>query len=340
MSRYAEAHNRANLAGPGDARPTALQIIRDENLINALPNKTFLITGVSSGIGIETLRALHATGAHCYGTVRNLSAGTAVVAEILASNPNAGKIDLIEMDLSDFSSVRRGAASLLAQCGGKLNLLVANAGVMACPAGKTVNGYETQFGTNHLGHFLLFQLLKNALLNSATEEYPSCVVSVTSWGHRMGPVRFHDYNFEKEDYNEWAAYGQSKTANVWFANALDRKYGSRNLHATSVHPGGIHTGLIKHIDKAYVESLLEQPELKRYYKSVEQGAASQVYAAVSREWRDKGGKYLSDCVVQPPFGTQGVDERHDDGYAVWAYDEEGEERLWRESLGMVGVKEE
>ncbi|KAF2656239.1 short-chain dehydrogenase [Lophiostoma macrostomum CBS 122681] len=339
MSRYAEAHKRDKIAGPGDARPTALQIIHDENLINALSDKTFLITGVSSGIGIETLRALQATGAHCYGTVRNLRAGQSVVSSILTSNPSGGKIDLIEMDLSDLTSVRRGASSFLSQSGGNLNLIVANAGVMACRKGKTVDGFETQFGTNHLGHFLLFQLLKDVLLSSASPAYPSRVVSVTSWGHRMGSVRFHDYHFENEEYNEWTAYGQSKTANLWFANALERKFGGRDLHATSVHPGGITTGLVKHIDKAYFDSLMEQPELQRYYKSVEQGAASQVFAAVGKEWMGKGGRYLSDCVVQPPFGTQGVDERHDDGYAAWAYDEEGEERLWRESLEMVGVEE-
>src|SRR4051812_21377591 len=177
MSRYASAHDRANLNGPGDARPTALQIVRDEGLISKLQDKVFLVTGVSSGIGIETLRALHATGAHVYGTVRSLSKGQAVVDEILASNPNGGKIDLIEIELASFASIRKGAADFLAKSGGKLNVLINNAGIMAVPEGRTEDGFEMQFGTNHLGHFLLFQLVKDALLATATPESPSRVVS-------------------------------------------------------------------------------------------------------------------------------------------------------------------
>lgn len=119
---------------------------------------------------------------------------------------------------------------------------------MATPQGKTKDGFETQFGTNHVAHFLLFQLLKPTLLASATPEFPSRVVSVTSFGHRAGPVRFDDYNFEKGEYNPFAAYGQSKTANIWFANEIERRYGSKNLHATSNHPGGIKSGLQVHVD--------------------------------------------------------------------------------------------
>jgi NAD(P)-dependent dehydrogenase (short-subunit alcohol dehydrogenase family) len=146
-----ESYRRPNLAGPGDARPTALQIIEDEGLTGALTSKVFLITGVSSGIGIETLRALHATGAHIIGTVRNLEKGHKVVDEILTER-KGGKITLVHMDLDSFASVRAGAAEILSLSEGRLNVLIANAGIMAVPFALTTDGYESQFATNHLGH--------------------------------------------------------------------------------------------------------------------------------------------------------------------------------------------
>lgn len=357
MSRYAESHKRENLAGAGDARPTALQIVEDEGLIGKLNDKVILITGVSSGIGVETLRALHATGAHVFGTVRNLQKGQAVVDKILGERrEGGGSIDLIEMELASFVSVRKAATEFLARSGGKLNVLIANAGIMAVPFSLSPDGFEMQFATNHLGHFLLFQLLKDALLNSATIQFPSRYVSVSSKGHGFGPVRFHDYNFEKDEgqydswvgfeekkgkYDTWAAYGQSKTANIWLANSIERHHGSQNLHATSLHPGGIsESGLTAHIDSAVLQSFLT-PEDLRYYKSAEQGAATQVYAAVGAEWAHKGGKYLSDCIEETSFverKNKGISDRHNDGYATWAYDAESEERLWRESFGLVKLE--
>ena len=151
MSRYAETFIRSKLAGAGDARPTALQIIQDENLVNKLTDKIFLITGVSSGIGIETMRALHATGAHVFGTVRSLEKGQPIADEILKSNPSGGKITLIHMELDSLSSVRAGAADFLAKSGGKLNALVNNAGIMAVPFKLSIDGIEMQFATNHVG---------------------------------------------------------------------------------------------------------------------------------------------------------------------------------------------
>lgn len=225
---------------------------------------------------------------------------------------------------------------------------------MATPEGKTKDGFETQFGkfnsvfpnairfshsisgTNHLAHFLLFQLLKPALLASATPSFPSRVVSLTSFGHRMSAVRFDDYNFTKEDYVPWLAYGQSKTANIYFANHLERLYGSQNLHATSVHPGGIMTGLQIHVPE--LDAMTSEPGVREYMKNVEQGAATSVYAALSEEWKSKGGKYLSDCQEMGPFKGDNAMATGDDGYAKWAYDPAAEERLWKESLEMVGLK--
>ena len=221
-----------------------------------------------------------------------------------------------------------------------LNTPLTNSSVMATPKGKTKDGFETQFGTCHVAHFYLFQLLKPTLLASSTSDFPSRVVSVSSFGHRSGPVRFDDYNFEKGDYDPWVSYGQAKTANIYLANEIERRYGSRGLHATSLHPGGIYTGLQVHVSSGDSESW-ETPEVRKYMKSVEQGAATQVYAALSREWANTGGRYLSDCVEQAAFShPEDPMFLGDDGYATWAYDEEAEGRLWKESLKMVGLEDD
>lgn len=211
---------------------------------------------------------------------------------------------------------------------------------MATPQGNTQDGFETQFGTNHVGHFYLFQLLKHALLQSATPDFPSRVVSVSSIGHRCGEIRFDDYNFKKEgSYDPWASYGQAKTANIYFSNEVERRYGFRHLHSVSLHPGGIFTGLQVHV--AELMSAWDAPEVRTYMKSPEQGAATQIYAALSREWKSKGGKYLSNCVEEKPFGgDKNPLAIGDDGYADWAYDETKEKRLWMDSLRMVGLKDD
>jgi NAD(P)-dependent dehydrogenase (short-subunit alcohol dehydrogenase family) len=335
-TRYAAVHALDAVNGPGDARPIAMDIIRDENLTNKLTDKTFLITGVSSGIGIETLRAFHATGAHVFGTVRNLEKGKKVVDEILASNPNGGKIDLVEMELESLDSIRKGAADFLERSGGKLNVFVANAGIMASPEGRTKDGFEKQFGTNYVSHFLLFQLVKDALLASATPEFPSRVISVSSQGHRYSTVRLDDYNFEKEKYEKWAAYGQAKTGNIWLANAINRKYSSKNLYALALHPGMIYTGLLEFLSEEDLKPF-EDPRVQKKFKNQGQGASTTVLAALGADWRKVGGVWVSDCQVQ---GAWDGEFFNNEGYASHAFDEEGEEKLWKMSLEMVGLKAE
>lgn len=337
MSRYADAHK--DTKGPGDARPTAIQILEDEGLVGKLTDKVFLVTGVSSGIGIETMRALYATGGHVFGTVRNLEKGKKVVEDI-EGKTRGGKMTLIEMEMDNLASVKKGAEDFLRRSS-QLNILIDNAGVMATPEGKTKDGFETQFGTCHVGHFYLFQLLKDVLLKSSTPDFPSRVVSVSSIGHRTGEVRFDDYNFQHPgSYDPWLAYGNAKTANIYFSNELERRYGSRGLHSTSLHPGGIATGLQVHVGGMDGEGW-DTPEVRNYMKSPEQGAATSIYAALSKEWKDKGGKFLSNCVEQPPFAHHGNWMTiGDDGYETWAYDEEKEGRLWKDSLKMVGLEDD
>lgn len=340
MSRYAAAH--ANLQGAGDARPTALQIVDDEGLRGGLPGKVALVTGGNTGLGLETARALHATGATVWITSRSAAKGEAARADILASpTKGAGAVHVLELRLDSLASVRKAAARFLAE-EDRLDILVLNAGVMATPRGVTEDGFETQFGTNHLGHFLLFFLLRDTLLASFSPARAARVVSLSSIGHRYGKgVIAGDYNFDTEEYEPWKAYSQAKTANIYLATEVERRYGARGLHATAVHPGGIMTGLQAYVGEDQMRQWETDPDAVRYFKSTAQGAATSVLAAVGAEWESKGGKYLADCVAVPPMredsSPMGVD---DEGHAPWVYDTEKAKQLWTDSCKMVGVEDD
>lgn len=209
---------------------------------------------------------------------------------------------------------------------------------MATPQGKTLDNFETQFGTNHLSHFLLFNLLKPLLLSSANPKSSSRVITVSSLGHRIAPTRPHDYNFsEPASYSPWAAYGQAKTANIYLANSISRRYGSQNLHGLSLHPGGIMTGLQVHVPAEQVQGWKDDEAMAKYLKSPAQGAATSVYAALGKEWEGKGLLYLSDCAAQGPFKGSDPMSATDEGYQTWAFDREAEDELWKQSLVMVGL---
>ena len=327
-SKYAEAHR--SLQGPGDARPTALQIVQDEGLEGKLAGKVIFITGCSSGIGIETARALSATGATLYLTARNLEKAKTALGDLLQLD----RVHLLLLDLNSFESVRACAKEFLSRSS-TLNILINNAAVMATPEGRTADGFETQFGTNHLAHFLLFQLLKPALLASSTPELPSRVVMVSSSGHRAGEVHFDNINLEGE-YEPWKGYGQSKTAMNWTSNEIERRYGSQGLHSFSLHPGGIQTGLQKYVPQETQDQWFKVPDVYRYMKSPEQGAATTVWAALAKSLEGKGGKYLEDCQIIGPWDP--ATTQMDPGYAPWTYDEEKAAKLWELSLELVGLK--
>lgn len=321
-------------SGAGDSRPTALDVIKDESLEGKLRDKVVLITGCSSGIGIETARAMAATGAKLFLTARNLSKGETALGDIL----KPGQVELIEMDQSSLSSVRAGAQDFLKRSGHKLNILIGNAGIMALPTLElTSDGFESQFVTNHLSHFLLVNLVKDAMISSSTPEFNSRIVLVSSIGHRMGPIQFSTYNYSKEDgekYTPWGAYGQSKTATIYTTSYIDRVYGPQGLHALTLHPGGIATGLQVHTADMMAK-YAEDEAVVRNMKSVEQGAATSVYAAVGKEWEGKGGMYLEDCDTTPqlPQGEPNMDGR---GTAWYAFNPKAEDKLWEDSLKMVG----
>ena len=300
-----------------------------------LKGKVIVITGTSSGIGIETARALSATGATLYLTARNLDKAKTALAGIL----EPGRVELVEMNQESLDSVHTAAKTILAKTD-KVNILVNNAGIMAVQELQfTMDGHELQFGTNHLSHFLFFQLLKPALLAAATSEFPSRVVVVASSGHRINGINASDnYNFQKGGYHAWAAYAQSKTANIYMANEIERRYGSHGLHATSLHPGGIATPLSKHLSAAEVESFMSIEAVAKGMLSPEQGAATTVWAAIGKEWENKGGKYLAYCAE----AKRGADDGNPmgEGYVSHTYNEEDEARLWRDSLRIVGLTDD
>ena len=335
MGRYSAVH--ADPQGAGDARPTALQIIHDESLEGRLVGKNIVITGASSGIGVETARALAATGATLFLPVRDLSRAETALAGVLDS----GRVSLVEMDNASFARVRTAAATILIKTKNQVNILVNNAGVMGIVDRKlTEDGHETNFATNHLSHFLLFQLLKPALLASSTPEFHSRVVNVSSSAHRASSFPDSDnYDFQKGGYDHGLAYANSKLANIYMTNEMDRRYGRKGLHATSVHPGMIYTKISRHLGPEFAEQLAAiVRDFEKVLKSAEQGAATTVLAAVGRGWEDRGGKYLQNC-EEAKRGTED-NSVFGYGYVQKTYDPNNEERLWKDSLKMVGVEDD
>lgn len=333
-NRYTHLHEQPQ--GAGDGRPTALDITNNEDLSQKLAGKVILVTGISSGLGLETVKALVNTGATIYGTVRDVAKAQTALGPLVPT----GKVQLIHMELDDLASVKAGTRDFLQKTRGKLNVLIENAGVMMCPYSKTRDGFEMQFGTNHVGHFLLFHLLKDALLASVKPDFNSRVVIVTSGGNKyVDNVRFDDYNFEREgSYDPNLGYGQSKLANIWMANHIERLYGRHGLHAIPVHPGTAMTDIERHLPQEFIDQMLALPEVKNYIKSPEQAAASIVMCAVGRQFEGAGGRLAEDCDWSVPE----TESRYETGplpklgYAPQTYDRKKEERLWGDSSRMVG----
>jgi NAD(P)-dependent dehydrogenase (short-subunit alcohol dehydrogenase family) len=278
-----------------------------------------VVTGASSGLGRETARALASHGAAVVLAARDEHRLATASGEILEQVPGCD-LSTCRLDLTSLAEVRTAADELRARYP-EIDLLINNAGVMACPFARTTDGFEMQFGTNHLGHFLFTTLLLDNLLASGSPR----VVCVSSAGHRESPILWDDPNFERTEYDKWVAYGQSKTANALFALELDRRYAPSGLHAYSVHPGVIMTPLARHLGEDDLIWLSERaPEGGIAFKSVEAGAATTVWAATARELDDHGGAYLEDCGVARLV----TDPRVPSGVRDWARDPEAARRLW------------
>jgi NAD(P)-dependent dehydrogenase (short-subunit alcohol dehydrogenase family) len=292
-----------------------------------LSGKVALVTGGSSGLGQETARALAEKRAEVILTARDLPKGEAVAAEIRAATGNE-RIVVEELELGSLASIRAFAGRFLGRHP-TLHILVNNAGVMACPFTKTEDGFEMQFGANHLGHFLMTCLIEPALRRGA----PSRIVSVSSRGHQLSPVVFDDVHFERRPYQKWLAYGQAKTANVLFAIGLERRLAPLGVHANALHPGAIMTELGRHLEPADIELLMSRNPISTF-KSVEAGAATSVFAATAPELEGRGGLYLEDCQVVAVNDAADAPR----GVRSYALDVENGERLWKLSEEAVGQR--
>ena len=295
-----------------------------------LSGKRVLVTGVSAGLGVETARSLAAHGATVVGTARDLTKARRALGEAFSQKAGNSPVDLVEMDLASLSSVRKAASDLIARAQ-RFDAIIANAGVMACPQGKTQDGFETQFGTNHLGHFVFVNRLV-PLLNPGAR-----IVTLSSAGHQRSDVDLDDPNFERTEYQPFTAYGRSKTANILYAVALDSRLKARGVRATSIHPGGIQTELGRHLTPgliAQMKARLRSMTGTSAFKSVPQGSATSVWSGFVASADAVGGHCCEDCHVA---------EVNDDptsrvGVRSYAVDLAHANDLWRKSEEMVGER--
>jgi NAD(P)-dependent dehydrogenase (short-subunit alcohol dehydrogenase family) len=297
-----------------------------------LSGKRILVTGVSAGLGVETARVLAAHGAQVVGAARDLNKANGATEQVRAQAAKGGGLELIELDLASLASVRACADGLMAD-GRPFDVIIANAGVMACPKSFTRDGFETQFGTNHLGHFVLVNRIASLLKPG------SRLVNLSSSGHRFADVDLEDPNFEHTPYAEFVAYGRSKTANVLFAVEFDRRHKARGVRATAVHPGGIQTELGRHMTPEITAEMIAAinaatpPNAPPFtFKSIPQGAATSVWAAIVAPADAVGGQFCEDCHVAEVVNTPGFRG----GVRSYALDPESAKALWAKSEAMVG----
>ena len=267
-----------------------------------LTGRTVVVTGASSGLGLQTARAMQSAGAEIIAAVRDVDKTCAAI-----------DCETVVLDLTDLRSARTAAATI-ADRHDRVDVLINNAGVMAPPLSRTAQGYEMQLGTNHLGHFVFTTEMADLFADGTR------IVNLSSRGHLYGGIRWEDPNFDDESaYHKWRAYGQSKTANVLFTVEAERRWGPRGVHSFAVHPGVVVTELARHMTTDDYSGRLANLDVT----DVEHGAATSVWAATSPDLDGMGGLYLEDCRVAEPMreGTEG-------GYAPFAVDPEEAARLW------------
>jgi NAD(P)-dependent dehydrogenase (short-subunit alcohol dehydrogenase family) len=305
-----------------DARSTADDVIQGHDLTGW----EAVVTGGAAGLGAETARALAAAGARVVLAARDPDRGRTAALELSdrTGNPN---VEYRPLRLDSLESVHDFAAGYLAT-GRPLHLLIANAGIMGAPLGRTAEGFESQFGVNHLGHFALTAGLLPALRAAGTAR----VVALSSRAHRRGDIDFDDPNYEHRPYDAWQAYGQSKTANGLFAVGLTARYGGDGITANAVMPGAIMTGLMRHmtlqdfVDRGWADEYGRPRDDLPGWKNVPQGAATSVWAAVAPELAGRGGLYLDNCAIGQPWTADGVPPN---GYYLpYLLDPERADRLW------------
>ncbi len=295
-----------------------------------LSGRTVFITGANSGLGQETARAMASRGAEVILTGRDQAKLDESVAAIRSQHPKA-QLDTLTVDLTSLESIR-AATSRARQRFAKIDILINNAGVMATPFLHTHDGFELQFGTNHLGHFALtgelFPLIEKGHLKR--------IVNLSSRGHHMGPVDFDDPHFARRAYNPWASYGQSKTANVLFSVGLEQRFAVLGIHSYAVHPGGIETNLGRHMTQDIREGLMARiakSDAGFQWKTIPQGAATSCWAATAAELEGKGGVYCEDCHV-----AEVDDQSSTGGVRSYALNPSYADQLWAMSEELTGVR--
>ena len=303
-----------------------------------LHGKRVLVTGVSAGIGVETARALAAHGGQVVGAARDLGKAEAATAQVRKdAAANGGSFEPVALDLASLKSVRACADELLAR-GEAFDVVIANAGVMATPLGHTVDGFETQFGTNHLGHFVLVNRIAPLIRPGGR------LINLASSGHRFSNVDLNDPNFQRTAYEPFVAYGRSKTANILFAVAFDRRHRERGIRAAAVHPGGIRTELGRHMDSAQIEKMIDQMNQQLaaegkppfQWKTIPQGAATSVWAGFVAQADEVGGRYCENCHVGKIVPDDTVISAISEGVRSYALDPHNAEALWKKSQELVG----
>jgi NAD(P)-dependent dehydrogenase (short-subunit alcohol dehydrogenase family) len=299
-----------------------------------LRGKRIFVTGVSAGLGVETARTLAAHGALVVGAARDLAKARKATEVVMSAAAHGGGLELVELDLASLASVRACADGLL-KAGKTFDIAIANAGVMACPQSTTADGFETQMGTNHLGHFVLMNRIAPLLTPG------SRLVNLSSAGHRFADIDLDDLNFEHAPYTEFGAYGRSKTANILFSVAFDKRHKARGVRATAVHPGVIQTELGRHMTPEVLKKLIDTLNASQpagmppvQYKTIPQGAATQVWAGVVARAEEVGAGYCEDCHVAEIVTDPNVRS----GVRPYALDPQRAEILWTKSEEMVGEK--
>jgi NAD(P)-dependent dehydrogenase (short-subunit alcohol dehydrogenase family) len=303
-----------------------------------LKGKRILVTGVSAGLGVETARSLAAHGAQVVGTARDLTKADGATTQVRKdAAENGGSFELVSLDLANLNSVRACADGLLAK-GEPFDVVIANAGVMATPFGHTADGFETQFGTNHLGHFVLVNRIAPLIRAGGR------LINLSSSGHRYSNVDLEDPNFERTPYEPFVAYGRSKTANILFAVEFDRRHRSRGTRAAAVHPGGIPTELGRYLDPSRLEKVIEQinqhlgaeGKAPFQWKTIPQGAATSVWAGVVASADEIGGRYCENCHVGKTVPDEATITAVSEGVRGYALDAKNAELLWKKSEELVG----
>ena len=318
------ANNQKPLDSGFGQKPSSAEIMAGVDL----SGKTAVVTGGYSGIGLETTRALAKAGAKVIVPVRSPDKAKENLAAV------DGSVETCQMDLGDLVSVQNCAAEIAGNHD-KIHILINNAGIMACPETRLGPGWEAQFATNHIGHFVFTKELAPYLKNAGGAR----VVCLSSLAHKRSPIIWDDIHFQKNDYDKWVAYGQSKTANALFALDLNRRMSGDGVKAFSAHPGGIMTPLQRHLPQeemvalGWIDENGEVPDaVKAFFKTPDQGCATSLWCATSKALDDRGGEYCEDCDIAQLVGEDSPRYFH---VADWAADDAGAERLWDETEKMI-----